>query len=154
MHLDANPRKSGSLALCLTRRGGVWVPVWQSASFRGCSWFPTPSPHKALFPAIKMFPELDTSGKFWKTPQEGDWAKRAPFFMPFRKCKMFALQDSSAQGPQLSRLENRGRQRSPLGNKASEEYLGSCTNHVPTRGLTCAEIISVKAHQKNRTHPR
>lgn len=44
-----------------------------------------PLPPNTYFQTLKCFLSLDTTGKFWKIPQEGEWAKRAPFLMPFRK---------------------------------------------------------------------
>lgn len=89
---DVNPLKGGSLPCFQQQRDRVWMHIYRPwnvsthTSFRGDSvGFKPPSPTRHYFQPLKCFLSLDTSGKFWKIPQEGDWAKRAPFLMPFRK---------------------------------------------------------------------
>lgn len=99
-----------------------------------------------------MFPELRYIWKVLENPTGRSLGQKSSFSHAIQEAlhKMFALQDSPAQEPS-SKLERRGRQRSPLGTGASGEHVGSYSSHVPTRELR--ETMLVKAQQKNRTHP-
>ena len=64
----------------------------------GVLWVSSPqAPMRHYFQPLKCFLSLDTSGKFWKIPQEGDWAKRTPFLMPFKKHCTKCLPSKTAQ---------------------------------------------------------
>lgn len=81
-----------------TGRSKVWIRVLQHISLRGGSFgFKPPPPTGHYFQPLKCFLSLDTFGKFWKIPQEGDWARRAPFLMPLRKHSTKCLPSKTAQ---------------------------------------------------------
>lgn len=81
-----------------TGRSRVWIRPLQHISLRGGSFGFKPLPPTGhYFQPLKCFLSLDTFGKFWKIPQEGDWARRTPFLMPFRKHSTKCLPSKTAQ---------------------------------------------------------
>lgn len=125
--LPRKPNREREPAMLPTGRGRVWIRVLQHISLRGGSFgFKPPPPTGHYFQPLKCFLSLDTFGKFWKIPQEGDWARRAPFLMPSGSTAQNACPPRQpSPGTLHSRLENHGRQKSPVGNSTSGGH-GGC----------------------------
>lgn len=104
---DVNPLKEGSLPLFQQGRGKVWMCVYRPWNIsthlfqRRFSWFQTSKPHEALFPAIKMFPELRYIWKVLENPTGRGLGQESSFSHAIQEVlhKMFALQDSPVQEP-------------------------------------------------------
>lgn len=88
-----------------TGRGRVWIHVLQHILLRGGSFgFNPPHTHtpcRALFPAIKMFPDLRYIWKVLENPTGRRLGQKSSFSHAIQEAqhKMLALQDSPAPEP-------------------------------------------------------
>lgn len=75
--------------------------IFQHTSFRCSVGFKPPSPHEALFPAIKMFPELRYIWKVLENPTGKRLSQESSFSHAIQEAlhKMLAFQDSPVQEP-------------------------------------------------------
>ena len=97
----------------------------------------TTNPHKALFPATKMFPELRHIWKVLENPTGRRLGQESSFSLAIQEAlhKMFALQDRPVQEPTSQGWRIMVDKGVLWGTEPMEKCLGSFTNHVPTRDL-------------------
>lgn len=100
--------------------------IFQHTSFRCSVGFKPPSPGEALFPAIKMLPELRCIWKVLENPTGRRLSQENSFSHAIQEAlhKMFVLQDNPVQEPSSQDWRIMQTEES-FGDTTSGDYLGS-----------------------------